>query len=296
MIGSSVSTLRISSEAFVRLNSDGWIFKVGDAEVKLFGDPFSLEGDKELADLLGVTPAEAWKIKSMAFKNYWPKDMQEVRKLFPNIVSEDLNVQLLILSLFSTKLRDPQYRIWGVIIESSNSAGKSHLVKEVLRPLRPLENGELILEFSRLTGAYLERKFKDADLDRKIIYIQEAENAPTQLHLVLSEGKLKIGIVEREDGKFKPIEYEASGTPFIIITSTNWRMNPHLIHRCLIISLDESAEQTFKILRHQTRLASDFLFRERFLSFVAGCEKFFREMWKRTPHGCRGSNSFPTIG
>ncbi len=183
----------------VRLERDGWLFQVGEKRAKLLSDPLSLDGDAELADALGISIGDAWKIKTLAFKDYWPKDLQEVRRLFPNIVSEDLNVQLLILSLFSTKLKDPQYRIWGVIVESSNSARKSHLIKEVIRPLRSLENGEeLVLEFSRLTGAYLERKFRNADLDRRIIFIQETENTPSQLHIVLSEGKLKIGIVERE--------------------------------------------------------------------------------------------------
>jgi hypothetical protein len=269
----------------MRLTRDGWIFRVDGKEVKLLGDPFSLEGEKELADLLGVTPAEAWKIKNMALKNYWPKDLNELRAMFPGIVGEDLNIQLIILSLFSTKLKNPESRIMGVIVESSNSAGKSHLVKEILKPLRPLENGQLILEFSRLTGPYLERKFKDADLDGHILYIQELSSNPSQLHIMLSEGKLRIGITERENGRFVPIEYEVNGTPFLIVTSVNWRWQdyPDLAHRCVLINLDESASQTFRIIDHHMEIESNYVYKRRFEEFKAGCSKLFRMLWEKTP-------------
>jgi len=279
-----VSPLNLEAPS-VRLTRDGWVFSVNGREVKLFGDPFSLEGEKELADLLGVAPTEAWKIKSVAFQSYWPQNLSELRDLFPGIAGEDLNVQLVILSLFSTKLKDPESRIMGVIVESSNSAGKSHLVKEILKPLRPLENGQLILEFSRLTGPYLERKFKDADLDGRILYIQELNSNPSQLHIMLSEGRLKIGITERENGRFVPIEYEVNGTPFLIVTSANWRWQdyPDLAHRCILINLDEGREQTFRIIEHHAGIESNYIYKRRFEEFKVGCSKLFRMLWERTP-------------
>ena len=279
------SASALSLEVSVRLANDGWVFRIGEKEVRLFGDPFSLEGDKELADLLGVTPAEAWKIKSMAFQSYWPRDLNEVRAMFPGIAGEDLNIQLLILSLFSTKLKDSDGRLMGIIVESSNSAGKSHIIKEILKPLRSLENGELILEFSRLTGAYLERKFKDANLDGRILYIQELNSNPSQLHIMLSEGQLRIGVTERENGHFVPVEYVVNGTPFLIVTSTNWRWQdyPDLAHRCILINLDESREQTFRIIDYHTGIESDYIYKRRFEDFKAGCSKAFRMLWEKTP-------------
>jgi DNA-binding transcriptional ArsR family regulator len=277
------SDSKIGVEVSVRLEHDGWVFRVGDKQVKIFNDPLSEDGDRELADLLNVSIGEAWRIKSLAFQNYWPRDLKELRAMFPSIVGEDLNIQLFLLALFSTKLRDPQNRLWGVIIESNNSSGKSHLVKEILEPLRDLEDDQLILEFTRVSNAYIERKFQNISIDRKILYIQEIENAPSQLHLLLSEGKLILAITEKEDGKFKPIEYEANGTPFLVVTTPNWRGNQNLIHRCVMFSLDETAEQTYRIVRHQTILASDFVYRERFKAFKVGCGKVFREIWRKTP-------------
>ena len=272
-----------SCASLLSLRPDGWLLQHNGVSVRLFCDILSLEANQELAERLGILPSEGWKIKVMALESWWPRDLDEVRNLFPQIMGEDENVKLAVLALFSLKLRSPEERIMGIIIESANSAGKSYFAKSILKPLRLLENGEMVLEFTRMTGAYLERKFKDKNLDRKILFLQETENAPTQLHLTLSEGKLKVGLVERVDGELRPIEIEAEGQPFLLATTVNWRGSPDLIHRCILMSLDESKEQTFRILDFETKLASDFIYRERFEQFCEGCAKIFRKLWEETP-------------
>ncbi|MEM2189738.1 MAG: hypothetical protein QXG35_10490, partial [Nitrososphaerota archaeon] len=182
----------------MRLTDEGWIIQIpGGGEIHYTGDLLSSEFDQWLANQLGIAPAEAWKLKHELLADWAPRNMDEVRRLFPRIVGEDDNVKLMILALFSLKLREPSERLMGVIIEASNSAGKSYLAREILKPLRPLD---LVLEFTRMTGAFLERKFSGQNLDRKILFMQELNGAPAQLHLTLSEGRLHVGITERVDG------------------------------------------------------------------------------------------------
>ncbi|MEM2189759.1 MAG: hypothetical protein QXG35_10610, partial [Nitrososphaerota archaeon] len=180
----------------------------------------------------------------------------------------------------SLKLRDPSERLMGVIIEASNSAGKSHLAREILRPLKPLN---MVLEFTRMTGAYLERKFNGQNLDRKILFMQEMNGAPAQLHLALSEGKLYVGLVEKFDGHFQPVEIECEGQPFLVLTTPSWSGSPDLVHRCVVINLDESPEQTKRIIAFQTKLNSDLMFRDAFEKFAEGCEKMFKRLWEEVP-------------
>ena len=142
---------------------------------------------------------------------------------------------------------------------------------------------ERVLEFTRMTGAFIERYFAKKNIDRKIIFLQEMSNAPYQLHLGLSEGKLRLGFVERQDGEFKPIEVEAIGQPFLWATSVEWHGSPDLIHRCILTSLDESDEQTERIMDFESRLASDPFYAEAFHSFRNGCWKLFLQLWKKTP-------------
>jgi len=272
-----------SQFSFIGIEADGWLFQFNGRPIKLFCDIKSGDASLELASRLGTSPDEAWKLKEQALKSWWPKSLDEVRRLFPRIEKEDENLKLAILALFSLKLRDPEERIMGLIIESANSAGKSYFAKNFLKPLRTLENGGMVIELTRLTGAYLERKLKDQKLERRIIYLQETKEAPMQLHIALSEGKLKVGLVERVQGEFKPVEIEAEGHPFLLATTVSWQGSPDLIHRCIYMNLDESEGQTRRIVHFITKQESDPIYKERFRRFSEGCSKIFRELWEKTP-------------
>jgi len=264
----------------VLLTRDGWLFKVNDKCFKVMDDLFSTDFDVKFAEILGVEVKNAWIIKNQLIENYWPASLDEWRNLFPGVVGEDGTVKLLILTLATLKLRNPEERLMGVIVEASNSAGKSHIIKEILKPLRPLN---IVFEFTRMTGAFLERKFQNENVDRKILYLQESNNAPAQLHLILSEGKLHIGLVERNDGGLKPTEIVVEGQPFLVITTSNWTGSQDLVHRCIVVNLDESREQTLRILAHQVKLNSDPVFSELFTLFCNGCMKIFKILWQKIP-------------
>jgi len=268
------------AEYKLKLTKEGWQLDVNGKRIKIFTDILGDEANRIIAEALGISVNEAWKLKNQALETF-PQTLDDIRNLFPQIVGEDQNVKLMVLALFSTKLRNPDERIMGVIIESPNSAGKSYFAKAILKPLRGFK--ELVLEFTRVTGAYLERKFKELNLDRRILFIQETNNAPSQLHLSLSEGKLRVGIVERVDGGFTPIEIEADGQPFLLATTTSWRGGPDLVHRCILMNLDESADQTYRILNFQAKLNSDYIYKQAFENFVEGCSKVFKLLWKAAP-------------
>ena len=278
---SSNQNLNQAERPTLQLMNNGWILEWNNRAAFIFDDILGLQANDVIAEKLGVSKVEAWKIRNSALSS-WPQNLDDVRRLFPQIVGEDDNVKLAILALFSLKLRNPEERVMGIIIKAANSAGKSYFAKTILKPLRSVKD-DFVLEFTRMTGAYLERKFKDADLDRRILFVQETSEAPTQLHLSLSEGKLRVGLVERSNGEFHPIEIEAEGQPFLLATTTNWRGSPDLIHRCILMELDESKEQTYRILEFQAKLNADFIFKERFERFVEGCVKVFKQLWRDAP-------------
>jgi len=274
----------------ITLTPEGWLIEYGGKRVIIFDDIRGLNCNVELAQALGVDPPKAWAIKEQLLSK-WNPSLDEVRYLFPTIVGEDDNVKLASLSLFTLKLKDPGERLMGVIVEGINSVGKSHFSKKILKPLQmeqvgPEPNDTRVIEFTRMTGAFLERALANKNLDRRILFMQEISNAPYQLHLTLSEGKLKIGIVERQDGEFRPVEIEAQGQPFLWATSVEWHGSPDLIHRCIVLSMDESIEQTREITAFQAKLSSDLFFRKRMEEFEKGCIKIFLELWRSAPDNC----------
>ncbi|MHC1624045.1 MAG: hypothetical protein ACXQTR_05595 [Candidatus Methanospirareceae archaeon] len=183
------------------------------------------------------------------------KDLKSIRDCYVKIVDEDVNVALSVLALASrlNKLRD--FWVMGIILQGRSSSGKSYLMSNILKPWSLLGKVE---EFTRFTGAYLERKFSNLNrnLDDVIFAIYELfSNTPQQLHLTLSEGKLKVGVVDKETGE--PIEFEFEGMPFMFSTTPMEGIREDLRNRIINISIDESDEQTKKILEFETKLAKD---------------------------------------
>jgi len=264
----------------VELAQEGWVIYYNGRRVILFDDILSVESNIELGEKLGLDPMKAWSLKDQLLEK-WSPSLDEVRYLFPLIIGEDDNVKLAILALLSLKLKNSSERVMGILIEGSNSAGKSYFSRQILEPLK-----DLVIEFSRITGAYLERAMAEKNLDRAILFLQELDEAPYQLHLSLSEGKLRVGVTEKVNGKFEPIVIEAQGQPFFWATSLGWRGDPDLIHRILTITLDESIEQTRRITEFQAKLSSDLLFRMRMERFARGCVKIFRRLWDSAPDNC----------
>jgi len=268
-------------EAFeekLTLTQDGWVIQYNGKKGVLFDDILSIESNTLLAEQLGITPMEAWVLKNRLLE-LWPQSLDDVRNLFRGIVREDSNVKLAILSLFSLKLKKRVERLMGIIILSPNSSGKSKFSREILSPLK-----DHVLEFTRLTGAFLERYFSKQSIDRKILYLQElGNNVPFQLHLTLSEGMIRLGYVERKDGEFQPVEVIAEGQPFLWATSVEWFSSQDLLHRCLILNLDESEEQTEEIIKFQNKLSMDPVYKGRFEKFINGCLRVFRNLWEDAP-------------
>jgi hypothetical protein len=182
-----------------------------------------------------------------------PHNLDDLRALYPMLVGEDVNVKLALLALASRLNLNRDFWVMGIVVQGESSAGKSYFVDNVLQPFRLLKRVE---EFTRFTGAFLERKFRGRNMDECILTIYELfENTPQQLHLTLSEGRLRVGIVDRETGE--PVEYEFEGQPFLFSTTPLEGLRPDLRNRLIVTSVDESDEQTNRIIEFQTKLAAD---------------------------------------
>jgi len=181
------------------------------------------------------------------------RSLDDVRACFPRIVGEDVNIKLAILALASRLNLNRDFWIMGMIVQGESSSGKSYFTDELLRPFKIMNRVE---EFSRFTGAYLERKFKGRNMDETIFVIHELfENTPQQLHVSMSEGRLRVGLVDRETGE--PAEYEFEGQPFLFSTTPLEAIKPDLRNRVITTSIDESDEQTRRIIDFETKLAAD---------------------------------------
>src|SRR6056297_1761052 len=139
----------------------------------------------------------------------------------------------------------------GLVIQSSSAAGKSALADSILRFMPPEE----LFRCSAMTSQSLYYLGKE-NLQHKILSIAEEEGvreASYQLKLLQSEGQLSLVSTSKETGTGRTTaeRYEVRGPVALLMTTTSLSVDPELMNRCLVISVDESDMQTEAIVEQQ---------------------------------------------
>ncbi len=167
------------------------------------------------------------------------------------LVGEAANRLAAYLACTSRKLDKPL----AVIIQSTSAAGKSTLMEAVLQMFPEEER----VKYSAMTGQSL-YYLGETNLKHKILAIVEeegAEKASYALKLLQSERELTIASTGKDPqtGRMETQEYHVEGPVSIFLTTTAVEIDEELMNRCLILSVDESREQTGRIhaLQRQAR-------------------------------------------
>jgi DNA primase catalytic core len=164
------------------------------------------------------------------------------------VVGEETNKLVGYLAAVSRKLENPL----AVIVQSTSAAGKSALMEAVLAFVPPEER----VKYSALTGQALYYLGGETSLKHKILAIVEeegAEKASYALKLLQSEGELSIASTGKDPqtGRMVTQEYRVEGPVMIFLTTTAVDIDEELLNRCLVLTVDESREQTRRIHTQQ---------------------------------------------
>ncbi len=170
------------------------------------------------------------------------------------VVGESTNLLTGYLAAVSRKLDKPL----AVLIQSSSAAGKSSLMEAVLN-LMPEEER---IQYSAMTGQSL-YYLGETSLQHKILAIAEEEGvrqAAYALKLLQSDGELKIASTGKNEqsGELVTREYKVQGPVMLMLTTTAIDVDEELLNRCLVLTVNESREQTQAIhamQRHRQTLA-----------------------------------------
>lgn len=170
------------------------------------------------------------------------------------IAGERSNVRLGYLGAVSRLLARPL----AIIVQSSSAAGKTTLMDAILAFVPP----ERRIKYSAMTGQSL-FYMGGVDLRHKILAIVEeagAEKASYALKLLQSEGELRIASTGKDphSGRMETQEYHVEGPTMIFLTTTSHELDEELQNRCLVLTVDESREQTERIhaLQREARTAA----------------------------------------
>jgi hypothetical protein len=137
---------------------------------------------------------------------------------------------------------------------AQSSAGKNALWDATLSLLPE----EMIVRRSGLTAKALFRT--EADLKGAVLYLQEvagSEDANYSIRVMQSDGRLEYEATEKApDGSMKNVVYRTEGPTVIVQTTTKNHLHPENETRVFPIYIDESEEQTGRIVRSILRDAA----------------------------------------
>jgi DNA primase catalytic core len=163
------------------------------------------------------------------------------------VVGEDMNLMAAYLAAVSRKLDAPL----AVLIQSTSAAGKSALMDAVLGLVPPEER----IRYSAMTGQSL-YYLGETNLQHKILAIAEEEGvrqAAYALKLLQSDGELTIASTAKDEasGNLMTRQYTVKGPVMLMLTTTAIDVDEELLNRCLVLSVNESREQTAAIHARQ---------------------------------------------
>jgi DNA primase catalytic core len=163
------------------------------------------------------------------------------------VVGEDANALVGYLACVSRQLDKPL----AILIQSTSAAGKSTLM-DALLSLMPEPDR---VHYSAMTGQSL-FYLGEGDLRHKILAIAEEEGvrqAAYALKLLQSQGELTIASTGKDPvtGKLVTEEYRVEGPVMLFLTTTAIDLDDELLNRCLVLTINESREQTEAIHRQQ---------------------------------------------
>jgi hypothetical protein len=163
------------------------------------------------------------------------------------VVGEGTNALVGYLACVSRLLDKPL----AILIQSTSAAGKSTLM-DALLSLMP-ENERV--HYSAMTGQSL-FYLGEGDLKHKILAIAEEEGvrqAAYALKLLQSQGELTIASTGKDPttGKLVTSEYRVEGPVMLCLTTTAIDIDEELLNRCLVLTINETAEQTGAIHARQ---------------------------------------------
>lgn len=162
-------------------------------------------------------------------------------------IGEEMNKLICYLAMTSRKMEEPL----SVLIISGSGAGKSSL-QDTLLNLCPEED---LVKLTSLTGRALFYK-KECSLSHKVLAIEEekgAEEAGYAIRNLITAKKLSIEATIKDiyTGKMTTMENTVKGPTTVFKTTTNPETDPETKTRFITISIDESREQTKRILDYQ---------------------------------------------
>ncbi|HEX3153098.1 MAG TPA: hypothetical protein VHV32_00665 [Candidatus Angelobacter sp.] len=167
------------------------------------------------------------------------------------LVGENLNAQVIFLAMVSARTLQPL----NVTVQGASSGGKNYLIEMVRRFMPP----EMIKNLTGMTPKVLMHSRPD-EYKHKAVIIAEHEGAAAAdypIRVMQSEGFIEWEYVDSgSPGGIKKKSNKVHGPAAFIEATTRTMLHPENETRLLFAHIDESAEQTRRVIDLQSRCAA----------------------------------------
>lgn len=177
-----------------------------------------------------------------------PTLLNDIKKEIDFFVTGEDQTKITFFLLCLSKDFNPQ----SIVLVSESSAGKSYMSNSVL----DFFPDDVVERFTRSSARGLEYKYEGMSLDGKILLIQEAlggEESQGSLRPLISKDQKGLKIITVGADR-RPHVIEVKGSPVFITTTANPQrdIEKQMVNRVWILSIDESLEQTARIIDYQS--------------------------------------------
>lgn len=183
---------------------------------------------------------------------YFPGILDElVSEVQKFVIGEEETIRAVLLHISAIWVENTN-QIPHILVNSESSSGKSFLCKAIIKML-PDSLYEYRTKITPEAFTYWHNAHFEPEWswNGKVFYLEDARddiiNGST-FKVMCSEGAKSTVLIKQ-----KPTEIEINGRPLILLTSANTMPSSEIINRFSIINLDETPEQTKRIMKRQTR-------------------------------------------
>ncbi len=188
--------------------------------------------------------------------NLWDRIvLDELKK---KIAGEIKSREIIFLCAMGRLVKNASYSSFNLLIHSKSSAGKDYVSNAVLG-LFPKPN---VFKKSRISERVLNywKPYKIRNMkswNENILYLIDIGETILNceaLKVMCSEGS-NITVMEKVMGRYEAVDVEIDGKPVIITTTASAIPTEEIQNRFLLLRMDESEEQTRRIIKFQTKIA-----------------------------------------
>ncbi len=168
------------------------------------------------------------------------------------VVGEDTNRMFLFIIATSYKMPDTLH----ALIQGSTGSGKTHLLDRVSRLMPP----EDVKRFTRVTDSSF-YNYGAYDLQNKLICLEDLDGMKEEAQLAFRELQSREMLStsttgQDEKGNLRSYEKVVYGPIASLSCTTHGDIYEDNMSRCFVIAVDETAEQTGRVISYQNRKAS----------------------------------------